>query len=85
MEEILSTGLYHVYFDPYVFENLLASLRNTHLEWVVMALYKFGPLVSPQFPSLNYVANITGEYSFINPTDLEMHQVLFKELLIQTP
>ena len=34
-------------------------------------------------PSLNYVANITREYSFINPTDLEMHQVLFKELLTQ--
>ena len=50
-----------------------------------MALYKFGPLVSPQLPSLNYVANIAVEYSFIYLTDSEMHQVLLEELLTQTP
>lgn len=53
----------------------LASLRNTHLERVSTALYKFGLLVRPQFPGLNYVANIAVEYSFIVLTHLELHQV----------
>ena len=42
---------------------------------VSTTLYKFGLLVRPQFPGLNYVANIAVEYSFIVLTQLELHQV----------
>jgi len=50
-----------------------------------MALYKFGLLVRPQSLSLNYVANIAIEYSFIVLRHSEMHQAPHKELLTQTP
>ena len=50
-----------------------------------MALYKFGLLVRPQSLSLNYVANITVEYSFIVLGHSETHQAPYKELLTQTP
>ena len=60
---------------------LYATLISYELFCIVYVWSSGASLIS----NLNYVANITEEYSFINLTDLEMYQVLFKELLIQTP
>ena len=61
---------------------LYATLISNELIWHCISLVF---LVRPQSLSLNYVANITVEYSFIVLGHWETHQAPYKELLTQTP